>query len=145
MKLGEIRIALPAIKFYLPKNLGLIPFLGETAIVILNVSCGKYDAVCNFEKIHIIPTFGARNPCGVLTGKFGFFMSLHACFHGCSLHYLVTSLRGTFNNIIQIYGRRPKLSIMMDIQKYLAGLPKKKNHSKHKVNLGIIDSEVENI
>ena len=122
MKLGEIRIALPAIKFNLPENLGLIPFLSETAIVILNISCSKYDAVCNFEEIHIIPTFGARNPCGVLSGEFGFFMSFHACFHGYSLQYLITSLRGTFNNIIQIYGRRPKLSIMMDIQKYLTGM-----------------------
>ena len=59
MELGEISPAIAAVEFYLAQNLGVIQFLAETAIFVLDKSCCENNTIRNFQKFLFIAAFMA--------------------------------------------------------------------------------------
>jgi hypothetical protein len=57
MELGEISPAIAAVEFYLAQNLGVIQFLAETAIFVLDKSCCENNTIRNFQKFLFIAAF----------------------------------------------------------------------------------------
>ena len=64
MEAGEIGIALTAEKTDFAENLRFIAFLGETAVIILNIMGGKDHPVGNLKKIPVIAAVGTDNAVG---------------------------------------------------------------------------------
>jgi hypothetical protein len=74
MELGEVSTAIPTIKFYLAQNLGIIEFLAETAVTVLDKACCENNAIGNLEKFLVVVAFRTVYPMSA--GKcchFGFY------------------------------------------------------------------------
>lgn len=61
VKLGEIGPAFTAVEFYFPKDLGIIRFLAETAVVVLDVTRGKHHIIRYLQKLSVIAAFRTDN------------------------------------------------------------------------------------
>jgi hypothetical protein len=59
MKLGEVGTAIATVKFYLAQDLGIIKFLAETAVAVLDKAGCKNNPIRSFEKFFFITAFRA--------------------------------------------------------------------------------------
>jgi hypothetical protein len=64
MKMCEVSAAIPTIKFYLAQDLGIIQFLAEAAVTVLDKARCENYTIGHFQKFLVVTAFRTVDPVG---------------------------------------------------------------------------------